>query len=110
ITDWPSEIKPFYISSHDDSDLSMSFDLQFSNVELVSGGVRIHKVDELEKNMKKSGLDLKNFKSHLQTFKWGMPPHSGLGLGCDRLIMILANRKNIREVVLYPRDKDRLNP
>tara|TARA_B100000029_G_scaffold516705_1_gene632933 strand:- start:12256 stop:13551 length:1296 start_codon:yes stop_codon:yes gene_type:complete len=110
ITDWPSEIKPFYIAGHKDSDLSMSFDLQFSNVELVSGGVRIHKVDELEKNMKKSGLDIKNFKSHLQTFKWGMPPHSGLGLGFDRLIMILANRKNIREVVLYPRDKDRLEP
>ena len=110
ITDWPSEIKPFYISSYDDSDLSMSFDLQFSNVELVSGGVRIHKINELEKNIEKSGLDLKNFKSHLQTFKWGMPPHSGLGLGFDRLIMILANRKNIREVVLYPRDKDRLDP
>ena len=110
ITDWPSEIKPFYISSYDDSNLSMSFDLQFSNVELVSGGVRIHKISELEKNIEKSGLDLKNFKSHLQTFKWGMPPHSGLGLGFDRLVMILANRKNIREVVLYPRDKDRLDP
>ena len=47
---------------------------------------------------------------HLQTFKWGMPPHSGLGLGFDRLIMVLANRKNIREAVLYPRDQDRLDP
>ena len=68
------------------------------------------KINKLEENIKKSGLDLDNFKSHLQTFKWGMPPHSGLGLGFDRLIMVLTNRKNIREAVLYPRDKDRLDP
>ena len=110
ITNWPNEIKPFYIASYDNSELSMSFDLQFSNIELVSGGVRIHEINKLEENIKKSGLDLDNFKSHLQTFKWGMPPHSGLGLGFDRLIMVLTNRKNIREAVLYPRDKDRLDP
>ena len=110
ITDWPSNIKPFYISSYEDSELSMSFDLQFSNIELSSGGVRIHDVNKLKNNLERSGLDIKNFESHLQTFKWGMPPHSGLGLGFDRLIMVLANRKNIREAVLYPRDQDRLDP
>ena len=110
ITDWPSNIKPFYISSYEDSELSTSFDLQFSNIELSSGGVRIHDVNKLKNNIERSGLDIKNFESHLQTFKWGMPPHSGLGLGFDRLIMVLANRKNIREVVLYPRDQDRLDP
>ena len=110
ITDWPSNIKPFYISSYEDSELSMSFDLQFSNIELSSGGVRIHDVNKLKNNIERSGLDIKNFESHLQTFKWGMPPHSGLGLGFDRLIMVLANRKNIREAVLYPRDQDRLDP
>nr|AIE90735.1 aspartyl-tRNA synthetase (DARS, aspS) [uncultured marine thaumarchaeote AD1000_06_A03] len=110
ITDWPSNIKPFYISSYEDSELSMSFDLQFSNIELSSGGVRIHDVNKLKSNIERSGLDIKNFESHLQTFKWGMPPHSGLGLGFDRLIMVLANRKNIREAVLYPRDQDRLDP
>ena len=57
-----------------------------------------------------SGLNLDSFKSHLQTFKWGMPPHAGLGLGFDRLMMVLANKNNIREVVLYPRDQDRLDP
>ena len=110
ITDWPKDIKPFYIASYDDSSLSQSFDLQFGNIELASGGVRIHNRLQLEKSLLKSGLELKNFSSHLQTFDWGMPPHSGLGLGFDRLMMVLCNRKNIREVILYPRDQDRLDP
>ena len=110
ITDWPKDIKPFYIASYDDSLLSQSFDLQFGNIELASGGVRIHNRLQLEKSLLNSGLELKNFSSHLQTFDWGMPPHSGLGLGFDRLMMVLCNRKNIREVILYPRDQDRLDP
>ena len=110
IIDWPSKIKPFYISRYDDSESSKSFDLQFGNIELASGGVRIHNRNELEANIKKSGLDIKNFQSHIQTFDWGMPPHAGLGLGFDRLMMVLTNRKNIRDVVLYPRDQDRLEP
>ena len=110
ITDWPKDIKPFYIASYDDSSLSQSFDLQFGNIELASGGVRIHNRLQLEKSLLESGLELKNFSSHLQTFDWGMPPHSGLGLGFDRLMMVLCNRKNIREVILYPRDQDRLDP
>jgi|TARA_B100001179_G_C18585828_1_gene402158 aspartyl-tRNA synthetase len=110
ITDWPKDIKPFYIASYDDSSLSQSFDLQFGNIELSSGGVRIHNRLQLEKSLLESGLELKNFSSHLQTFDWGMPPHSGLGLGFDRLMMVLCNRKNIREVILYPRDQDRLDP
>ena len=110
IVDWPVKIKPFYISNYDNSELSKSFDLQFGNIELASGGVRIHDRTKLETNIKNSGLDVNNFQSHIQTFNWGMPPHSGLGLGFDRLMMVLANRKNIRDVVLYPRDQDRLEP
>ena len=110
IIDWPTKIKPFYISSYDDSELCKSFDFQFGNIELASGGVRIHDRHELETNIKNLGLDVANFKSHIQTFDWGMPPHSGLGLGFDRLMMVLSNRKNIRDVVLYPRDQYRLEP
>lgn len=110
IVDWPKKIKSFYISSYDDSELSKSFDLQFANIELASGGVRIHDIIKLEKSLINSGLNLDSFKSHLQTFKWGMPPHAGLGLGFDRLMMVLANKNNIREVVLYPRDQNRLDP
>ena len=57
----------FTFKPHSPSSIVKSFDLQFSKVELVSGGVRIHKISELEKNIERSGLDLKNFKSHLQT-------------------------------------------
>ena len=55
-------------------------------------------------------MSTENFKSHLETFSWGMPPHAGLGLGFDRLMMILTNQTNIRDVVLYPRDEYRLSP
>jgi len=64
----------------------------------------------LERNLKKAGLRPKSFETHLRVFDWGMPPHSGWGMGFDRLMMVLTGRKNIREVVLYPRDRFRLEP
>jgi len=55
-------------------------------------------------------LDPIQFEDHLKTFDWGMPPHSGWGMGLDRLMTILIGIDNVREVVLYPRDPDRLKP
>ena len=110
ITDWPKEIKPFYIAENKKTGKSESFDLQFKNLELASGGTRIHEKNELEKRIKSLNMSVENFKSHLETFTWGMPPHAGWGLGFDRLMMILTNQTNIRDVVLYPRDEYRLSP
>ena len=56
------------------------------------------------------GLNPENFVEHLKAFDWGMPPHSGWGLGFDRLIMVMTNSQNVRDVVLYPRDTERLTP
>jgi aspartyl-tRNA synthetase len=55
-------------------------------------------------------LDPEDFRDHLKVFEWGMPPHAGWGLGLDRLMMVICNVKNVREVVLYPRDTERLRP
>lgn len=111
IKDWPSSLKPFYIMEHDQApNLSKSFDLQFGYLELVSGGSREHNPEKLKKKMIMQGLDPENFHYHLKTFEWGMPPHSGCGIGFDRLIMVLTASSNIREVVLFPRDADRLIP
>ena len=110
ITNWPKEIKPFYIAENKKTGESESFDLQFKNLELASGGTRIHEKNELEERIKSLNMSTENFKSHLETFSWGMPPHAGLGLGFDRLMMILTNQTNIRDVVLYPRDEYRLSP
>jgi aspartyl-tRNA synthetase len=111
ITDWPLKLKPFYIREKQDNNLlSMSFDLQFGYLELVSGGTRLHDSDKLRSRLIAQGLNPENFSEHLKTFHWGMPPHSGWGLGYDRLMMVLTGATNVREVVLYPRDPERVSP
>ena len=111
ITDWPLKLKPFYIhEKENDPFLSESFDLQFGYLELISGGRREHDISKLRQRIIGQGLDPAGFEDHLRAFEWGMPPHSGWGLGLDRLMMVLTNAQNVREVVLYPRDTQRLHP
>ncbi len=111
ITDWPTKTKAFYIQPKDGNpELSEGFDLMWHWVELSSGGTRIHSKDLLMKRLSEQGLSPESFKTHLQTFDYGMPPHAGWGLGLARLIMVLTGVKNIREVVLFPRDQFRLTP
>lgn len=111
ITDWPTSLKPFYIyENEDDPRISKSFDLQYGYLELVSGGRRQHDSLKLRARLVKQGLDPIDFSEHLEAFNWGMPPHSGCGLGFDRLMMVLLNSQNIRDVVLYPRDTERISP
>jgi aspartyl-tRNA synthetase len=111
IVDWPTKLKPFYILEHEKkSELSKSFDLQYGYLEIVSGGTREHDSTKLKNKLREKGLNPNSFSNHLQTFEWGMPPHSGCGLGFDRFMMILTKSANIREVVLYPRDTERLSP
>jgi aspartyl-tRNA synthetase len=111
LIDWPMKLKPFYIKEKDeDATLSRSFDLQYGFLELSSGGTRLHDAEILKARLKEQGLDPAQFTDHLKTFDWGMPPHSGWGMGLDRLMTILIGVDNVREVVLYPRDPDRLSP
>ncbi len=111
ITDWPTNLKPFYIfENEEDPRISKSFDLQYGYLELVSGGRRQHDSSKLRARLVEQGLNPIDFSDHLEAFNWGMPPHSGCGLGFDRLMMVLLNSQNIRDVVLYPRDTERISP
>lgn len=111
IMDWPLKLKPFYIHEKEESPkLSKSFDLQYGYLELVSGGRRLHDPERLRRRLAEQGLNPASFSEHLKAFDWGMPPHSGWGLGYDRLMMVLTGSQNVRDVVLYPRDTDRLTP
>src|SRR3972149_8238580 len=111
IIDWPMKLKPFYIHEKDDDPtLSHSFDLHHGYLELSSGGTRLHDPSKLKSRLKEQGLDPNQFVDHLRAFDWGMPPHSGWGLGLDRLMSVLTKIDNVREVVLYPRDPERLFP
>ncbi|MEM2111418.1 MAG: aspartate--tRNA(Asn) ligase [Candidatus Bathyarchaeia archaeon] len=111
ITDWPTKLKPFYIKPRDDKpELSEGFDLMWHWIEIASGGTRVHDKELLIKRMKEQGLNPESFKYHLQTFDFGMPPHAGWAIGLERLVMMLTGIKNIREVILFPRDRFRLTP
>lgn len=109
ITKYPIEAKPFYTMPEEDK-FSRAFDLECKGVELASGSQRIHKVDLLEERIKACGLDPKDFESYLKAFRFGMPPHGGFGFGIERFMMELLDIKNIRECILFPRDRNRLQP
>jgi len=112
IVEWPLAIKPFYTMPHrKNPKLSESFDFMYGDLELASGGTRIHRADMLVKQLKEKGLNPENFSHHLISYTYGaIPPHAGWGLGLDRLTMVLTGSQNIRECVLFPRDRNRLVP
>ncbi len=111
LTEWPTEIKPFYVMPKEgDEKYSHAFDLMYNNLELSSGATRVHQHDLLVKQIEERGLNPDGFGSYLKAFEYGMPPHAGWGVGADRLTMVLTGSENIRECVLFPRDRHRLTP
>lgn len=109
VHDWPLEGKPFYIMPKG-KDLSCGFDAIYNGIEISSGGQRIHIPELLEERLKAKKLNLKDFKAYIDSFRYGAPPHAGWGLGLERLTMQILGLSNIREAVLFPRDRDRLGP
>jgi aspartyl-tRNA synthetase len=113
ITDFPTAIKAgtFYAQRQDANPrLTYYFDLDFAGLEIASGGAREHRLDHLTANIETAGLDPEKFGGYLEAFRFGMPPHGGWGLGVDRIVQVLAGLPNIREAILFPRDRYRLDP
>lgn len=108
ITHYPESIKPFYIMA--DGERSLSFDLEYKGTEMVSGGQREHRYDRLVERMKLKGLNPRGFEFYLKPFMYGMPPHGGWGMGLDRFAAAFLSLGNIREAILFPRDRTRLVP
>jgi aspartyl-tRNA synthetase len=108
VTEFPEEIKPFYIMEKGNA--SCSFDLDYRGQELASGGQREHRYDTLVARMEKKGLKPADFGFYLNAFKYGMPPHGGMGLGMERFVQKMLGLNNVRETVLFPRDRIRLSP
>ena len=109
ITKYPIEAKPFYTMPEKDK-YSRGFDLECKGVEIASGSQRIHDVDLLKTRLKACDLNVKDFDSYLKAFHYGMPPHGGFGFGIERFLMELLDIQNIRECILFPRDRTRLTP
>ncbi len=110
---WPSSIKPFYIMPHGekkDAKQSEGFDALFGGIEISSGGQRIHIPELLIARLKAKGLKPEHFKSYIDSFRYGAPPHSGWSIGLERLTQVICELENIKEATMFPRDRDRLTP
>ena len=111
VTHYPSKKRPFYaMDDPEDPKFTLSFDLMFRGLEVTTGGQRIHDYREITAKMEKRGMDPEDIASYLMIFKYGMPPHGGLGIGLERLTMRLLDEQNVREASLFPRDVTRLEP
>ncbi|MCI1269790.1 MAG: aspartate--tRNA(Asn) ligase [Ruminococcus sp.] len=111
VTHFPSSKPPFYaMNDKDDPRLACKFDLLFRGLEITSGGQRIHNYDEQVAKIKAQGLNPDDFKYYLEAHKYGLPPHGGLGIGLERLVMKIVNLPNIRQSSMFPRDINRLLP
>ncbi len=111
VTHYPSKKRPFYaMDDPEDSRFTLSFDLLFHGLEITTGGQRIHDYNALLKKIEDRGMETDGMEQYLDTFKYGMPPHGGLGIGLERLTMQLLGEENVREACLFPRDLNRLEP
>ncbi|MGI6007285.1 MAG: aspartate--tRNA(Asn) ligase [Ruminococcus sp.] len=111
VTHYPSKKRPFYaMDDPADDRYTLSFDLLYNGLEVTTGGQRIHDAGKLLEKMEKRGMTEEGLEQYVDAFRFGMPPHGGLGIGLERLTMQLLGRDNIRDACLFPRDMSRLEP
>jgi nondiscriminating aspartyl-tRNA synthetase len=107
---FPVSARPFYTAPRGAAGAAASFDLLFQGMEITTGGQRLHRREDLEAALRGRGIDPSHFESHLAIFDLGMPPHGGFAIGLERLTCQVLNLPNIRQAVLYPRDRYKLTP
>ncbi|MEW6035008.1 MAG: aspartate--tRNA(Asn) ligase, partial [Candidatus Micrarchaeota archaeon] len=111
IYDWPTEVRAFYSMPKDDNPaICHAFDLMYRGLEISSGAKRIHLPAMLEEQLRKRGLNPVDFEFYINAFRMGAPPHAGWSIGLERLVMKMCSQENIRECMLFPRDRVRLLP
>lgn len=110
ISHFPISKRPFYTyEDENDPGYAMGGDLLFRGVEITTLAQRIHQYDKLVASLLSRGLDPDKFRFYLQAFKYGLPPHGGLGLGLERLTAKLLGLDNVKEATLFPRDLNRID-
>ncbi|EKD91495.1 MAG: hypothetical protein ACD_30C00003G0006 [uncultured bacterium] len=110
ITHFPTKKRAFYtLPDPKNPELSLSYDLLYKGLEILSGSQRINEYNQLVEAIKERGMDPKDFEMYLQAFKYGMPPEGGFSFGLERLTMKILNLLNIREASLFPRDMERVD-
>ncbi|MFH1899061.1 MAG: aspartate--tRNA(Asn) ligase [Patescibacteria group bacterium] len=111
VTDWSIEFRPFYHMRHKANPLlTKSFDLLYKGVEVTTGAQREHRYEILKSQALEKGMDSKVLEDYLNFFKYGCPPHGGVGMGPGRLIMKILDLPSVKEATYLPRDVKRLRP
>jgi nondiscriminating aspartyl-tRNA synthetase len=107
---FPLSARPFYTAPRGTKGAASSFDLLFQGIEITTGGQRLHGREDLTNALRSRGIDPSTFEHHLAMFDLGMPPHGGFAIGLERLTCQVLNLPNVRQAVLYPRDRNRTKP
>jgi asparaginyl-tRNA synthetase len=104
VYDYPKEIKPFYMRLNDDNKTVAAMDILVPRIgEIVGGSQREERLDVLETRMKEMELPMEDYWWYLDSRRFGSVPHSGFGLGFERLLMFVTGISNIRDVIPFPR-------
>ena len=104
VYDYPRGIKPFYMRQNDDGETVAAMDLLVPHIgELIGGSQREERLDRLERRMAELGQDMKDYWWYADLRRYGSVPHSGFGMGFERLVMLLTGVSNIRDVLPFPR-------
>lgn len=110
VTHYPTKKRPFYtFADPEDKDYTLSFDLLFRGLEVVTGGQRINDYKKLVENIKKWGNEVKDFEYYLQAFRYGMPQEGGFAIGQERMVKQFLGLSNLREATPFPRDMERID-
>ncbi|MGI5401933.1 aspartate--tRNA(Asn) ligase [Streptomyces sp. CA-135486] len=111
VTHYPTSIRPFYhMRPADRPDLTLSFDLLWRGLEVTTGAQREHRYDVLLKQAAEKGMSTEPMQDYLNAFRYGCPPHGGLGMGLGRVLMVLLGLESIREATFLFRGPNRLTP
>jgi nondiscriminating aspartyl-tRNA synthetase len=111
VIDYPVSIRPFYHMRYENAPAkTKSFDLFWKGLEVTTGAQREHRYDVLCKQALEKGLRLEPIQFYLDFFKFGCPSHGGHGFGLTRMLMVMLNRNNVREVTYLYRGPNRLTP
>ncbi|MFI2204742.1 aspartate--tRNA(Asn) ligase [Streptomyces sp. NPDC020192] len=111
VTHYPTSVRPFYhMRPADNPAVTLSFDLLWQGLEVTTGAQREHRYDVLVKQAAAKGLRPEPMQDYLNVFRYGCPPHGGLGMGLGRILMVLLGLDSIREATFLFRGPNRLTP
>lgn len=102
VYNYPKSIKAFYMRQNDDGQTVAAFDVLFPRIgEVIGGSQREERYDKLLQRMQELGMDLTPYQAYLDIRRYGTVPHSGFGLGLERLLLFLTGMTNVRDVIPF---------